>query len=347
MKTWKDVTYDKLLNEDLISYCYTNASKGKRNRKSVQKMADKKLQKQLIEELKNKTYYPKPCRKMTRWDKNAKKYREISCPEFRDQIVHWAIITLLKGHFEKTFIKHNVANIPGRGLSYGNKLIKHWSQQKGTKYVLKLDIKKYYPSIDIPILIQKLEKKIRDKDLINLISKILYAESPNGVGLSLGSYLNLWLALFYLDELDHIIKEKFQVKFYLRYVDDILILTKTKKEAKKFLLYITKYLKSLKLEVKQKGKGKCKIYKWTNVNFIDMLGTKTYRNKQILRGHIYLNINRRVNKTFRNKNPYFARSVLSYKGTVQHSDCINFYNKINFTIEALNLKEVAYENKCS
>lgn len=342
MKTWKDVTYDKLLNKDLVLYAYTNASKGKRNRKSVKRMADSKEQLKLLDELKNRTYKPQMCRKMTKWDKNAKKYREISCPAFRDQIVHWMIVTLIKEHFEKTFIKHNVANIPNRGLSYGNLLIKHWSQQKGTKYVVKLDIKKYYPNIDIKILIDKLKTKIRDKEFIKLIEEILYLESPNGVGLTLGSYLNLWLALFYLDELDHIIKEKYQVKYYLRYVDDILILTKTKKEAKNLLLFITDYLKTLKLEVKQKGKGKAKIYKWNNDNFIDMLGTKTYRNKQTLRGHVYLNINRRLNQTLKNgKDPHLARSVLSYKGIVQYSDCSLLYNKINKTIENLKLKEVA------
>jgi hypothetical protein len=342
MKTWKDVTYDRLLDEELIDYCWAQASKGKRKRKSVQNMKTKKEQLKLLSELKEGVYKPQACRKMSKWDKNAKKTRDISCPAFRDQIVHWMIVTLIRPHFEATFIQHNVANVPNRGLSYGNLLIKHWSQQKGTKYVLKLDIKKYYPSINIPMLIKKLEVKIRDKRLIKLIETILYKESPNGIGLSLGSYLNLWLALFNLDELDHIMKEQFKVKFYLRYVDDILILTKTKKEAKKLLKFIIGYLGNIGLTVKTEGRGKAKIYKWDKDKFIDMLGTKTYRNKQILRGTVYLNINRQVNKAEKKgKAPHLARSVLSYKGIVQYSDCSLLYNKINKTIEKLKLKEVA------
>ena len=342
MKTWKDVTYERLIDEELLSYCWTEASRGKRQRESVKKMYRKEEQLKLLNELKTETYKPTLCRKMSKWDKNAKKMREISCPEFKDQMVHWAIVTLLKPHFEATFIKHNVANVPTRGLSYGNLLLKNWSQQKGTKYVLKMDIRKFYPNIDISLLVAKLKIKVRDKKIISLIELLLYTESPNGVGVTLGSYLNLWLALFFLDDLDHTMKEKFKVKFFLRYVDDILILTKTKREAQKHLKFIKKYLVDLKLEIKENGKGKAKIYKWTDENFIDMLGTKTYRNKQILRGHIFLNINRQINKVEKNgKDPHLARSVLSYKGMVQHSDCIKFYRKIENIIIKNRLKEVA------
>jgi len=342
MKTWKDVTYENLLNEELISYCYTQASKGKRGRKSVIKMSKKKEQLKLLNELKEGIYKPTLCRKMTKWDKNSKKNRDISCPAFKDQIVHWMIVTLMKPHFESTFIKHNVANVPGRGLSYGNLLLKHWSQQKGTKYVLKMDIRKFYPNINIPVLIDKLKIKIRDIKIIGLIELLLYTESPGGTGVSLGSYLNLWLALFFLDDLDHIIKERFKVKFYLRYVDDMLILTKTKKESKNLLKFIEKYLSDIQLEIKESGKGKAKIYKWTDDRFIDMLGTKTYRNKQVLRSHVYLNINRQVNKIKnRGKDPHLARSVLSYKGIAQYSDCVNLYSNIETIIKKYNLKEVA------
>lgn len=342
MKTWKDVTYNRLLDEELIGYCWEQASKGKRKRKSVQHMKSKEEQIKLLNELRTKTYRPQLCRKMTKWDKNAKKTREISCPAFRDQMVHWAIVTLMKEHFEKTFIQHNVANVPGRGLSYGNLLLKHWSQQKGTKYVLKMDIKKYYPNINIQNLVAMLKRKIRDNDIIELIETILYTENPNGIGLTLGSYLNLWLALFYLDELDHIIKERFKVKFYLQYVDDMVILTKTKREAKKLLKFIQEYLSNLGLTIKMEGRGKAKIYKWTDDRFIDMLGTKTYRNKQVLRGNVYLNVNRQVNKATKNgEDPHLARSVLSYKGIVQHSDCENLYSRIEHLIDKNNLKEVA------
>lgn len=342
MKTWKDVTYDRLLDEELIDYCWAQASKGKRKRKSVQNMKTKKEQLKLLSELKEEVYKPQACRKMSKWDKNAKKTRDISCPAFRDQIVHWAIVTLLKPHFEQTFIKHNIANIPGRGLSYGNLLLKHWSRQKGTKYVLKMDIRKFYPTINIPILINKLKTKVRDKKFIALIELLLYTESPEGIGLSLGSYLNLWLALFFLDELDHIIKERFQVKFYLRYVDDILILTKTKKEAKSLFKFIKNYLSTMKLEIKESGKGKAKIYKWTDDRFVDMLGTKTYRNKQILRKHIYLNIKHQLSKVEKKgKDPHLARSVLSYKGIVQYSSCRKFYSEIEYVINKKSLKEVA------
>lgn len=340
MKTWKDVTYNKLFEGNLIEYAWHNASKEKRHRKSVQRMKDPLEQEKLLGELKNGTYEPQLCRHMQKWDKNAKKMRDIACPAFRDQIVHWMLVTIMRPHFESTFIQHNVANIPNRGLSYGNKLIKHWSQQRGTKYVLKLDVKKYYPNISIPILVEKLKKKIRDVRIISLIEKLLYKESPNGVGITLGSYLNLWLALFYLDELDHTVKEKHQVKFYLRYVDDILVLTKTKRQAQRLYISIKQVLIDAGVEPKENGKGKAKIYKWNDGRFVDMLGMRTYRNKQVLRRTTYLNIRKRINKTIKNPTAPNAKSIMSYKGLVQHSDCAKFYQRILSAIEALKLKEI-------
>ena len=341
MKTWKDITYDRLLDPELMSYCWDNASKGKRKRASVQKMNNTKAQLHLIATLRNETYRPQMCRSMTKWDKNAKKMRDISCPAFRDQMVHWALVTLMRPHFESIFIQHNVANIPNRGLSYGNKIIKHWSQKRGTKYVLKMDVRKYYPSIPISILIDKLKLKIRDVKIINLIELILYTEALNGIGVTLGSYLNLWLASFYFDEFDHIMKEKFQLKYYLRYVDDILVLTKTKKEAQKVSQFIREYLATMCLEIKENGKGKMKIYKWNKARFVDMLGMKTYRNRQVLRGKTYLNIRRRLAQVKKNPTPHIARSILSYKGMAQHSDCRLFHQKIENVIKNYKLKEIS------
>lgn len=341
MRTWKLITYETFLSPGLMEYCWYRASERKRNRESVKKMKLKSEQKKLMQELRDGTYTPELCRNMQKYDKNANKWRDISCPAFRDQIVHWMVVTMLRGYMENTFIQHNVANIPGRGLSYGNKLLKHWSQQKGTKYVIQMDIKKYYPSINISILMGKLRKKIRDVRFLALIEKILYKESPNGIGLTLGSYLNLWLALFYLNDLDHIMKEQFKVKFYIRYVDDIVILTNKKKEAVKILNFAQDYVKTLGLEIKTAGKGKAKIYKWTDDRFVDMLGTRTYRNKQVLRRNIYLKIRRKIATTRRNITPHNARSLLSYKGMVQHSDCANLHSELVQFIKEEKLKKVA------
>ena len=340
MKTWKAVTYEGLLDPELIEFSWQKASEGKRGRKSVKRMSKASEQAKLIEELRNETYEPVLCRNMQKWDKNANKMRDISCPAFKDQMVHWALMTLMKPYMEREFIKHNVANVPGRGLSYGNKMIKHWSHKRGTKYVLKMDVTKYYPSIDIPILMGKLKKKIRDTRIIALIEKTLYKEAPYGTGLTLGSYLNLWLALFYLDELDHIIKEKFGVKFFIRYVDDMLILVKTKRMAQKLLAFISNFLHSLKLRIKDKGKGKSKIYEWTRERFVDMLGMRTYRSKQVIRRNIYLKIRRLMDKVKKKRTPHKARSIMSYKGILQHSDCIYLYKEMQRDIKRYKLKEL-------
>ncbi len=347
MKSMKNVTYDNLCNMELINEAHLKAQKGKRNRKSVLKMSLESEKQQLLYDLITENYTPFKCKKMIKYDKNAQKSRVISCPAYRDQVVHHMLVLLMKPYFEKMFIQHNIANIPNKGLGYGNFLLRKWSHEKNTKYVLKMDIRHYYPSILISKLLSKLSKYIRDTKILNLISKILYKESPNGIGITLGSYLNLWLALFYLDEFDHILKEQLHITHYLRYVDDMLILVKSKREAQRILKFSIDYMKKLGLIIKFKGKGKAKIYKWTDDRFIDMLGTKTYRNKQVLRKNIYIKIRRILDTAEKGKiNLHLALSVLSYKGIVQKTDCKILYQRMRYLISKFKLKEVISNGYC-
>lgn len=347
MKSMKNVTYENLCKLELINKAHLKAQKGKKNRKSVLKMGLESEKKRLLYDLITEKYEPFKCNTMVKYDKNAQKSRIISCPNYRDQIVHHMLILLMKPYFEKMFIQHNVANIPNRGLGYGNFLLKTWSHEKNTKYVLKMDIKHYYPSIPIDKLLLKLSKYIRDRKILKLISNILYKENPNGLGLTLGSYLNLWLALFYLNDFDHIVKEQLHVNHYIRYVDDMLFLVRTKREAQRILKFTIDYMRKLGLTIKFKGRGKAKIYKWTDDRFVDMLGTKTYRNKQVLRKNIYLKIRRILDTVEKcNITLHLALSVLSYKGIVQRTDCKILYQRMRYLISKFKLKEVISNEYC-
>ncbi|MEA5031994.1 MAG: RNA-directed DNA polymerase [Sphaerochaeta sp.] len=343
MNTWKDVTFKRLAKMENLTYAYRMARKRKAKRESVVRMGEPKAQKYLLGQLIDGSYYPRDQKVMVKYDGNAKKERLISCPAFRDQVVHWMLVETMRDRFMQHFIKHSVANIVGRGVGYGKKLLKHWSQQRGTKWVLELDIRKYYHNIDVDLLLDMYASKIRDEGILDLIRTILYHDSnEQKKGITLGSYFNQWCALFYLSDFDHFVKEVIQCKYYLRYVDDMVLLFPSKRKAAKALRMIESELGKLGLEIKRSGPGKVKIFRWSG-HFIDMLGYRTYRNgKQTLRRNNYLSTRRLCDRidsgSFTQKH---ARSLLSRKGFFQHSDCALMLDRIYRTIHTNWLKEVA------
>ena len=150
-------------------------------------------------------------------------------------ITNYYLIPLL----ETTLIESNVATRKGKGTSYGNKLLMSYLNKlninkKENIYCLKIDISKYFYNIDYEILINMLRKKIYDEEIINLIKKVIGCANQNYVnnnisfynnkygtdipfyinnkGLSIGTVTSQFLAIFYLNDLDHYIKEKLLCK---------------------------------------------------------------------------------------------------------------------------------------
>lgn len=125
-------------------------------------------------------------------------------------------------------------------------------------FVLKIDIHHYFESINHDILFAKLEKKVKDPKVMRLIKQIVKTSNK---GLGLGSQVSQICAMFYLNELDHYIKEKYRFKYYGRYADDIYILSSNKRALEGVLFYIERMFKNNKLSL---NIGKTKIYKLEN-----------------------------------------------------------------------------------
>ena len=153
-------------------YCYKNikeailkASLGKRERKYVKNKLNN-IDKTIVEIqyiLKNKLYKPSPYTIKKILDGANKKERIIYKPRFYpDQIIHWALILQIQDIMMKGMYEYTCGSVPGRGTSYGQKAIRKWldSDYENTKYCLKADISKFYPSIDIKILKNMFCKKI-------------------------------------------------------------------------------------------------------------------------------------------------------------------------------------------
>ncbi len=195
------------------------------------------------------------------------KVRKIEKSRYMDRIVHrWVVDNFLKQYFEKSFIIHTYACIKNRGMHKAcldvQKTMKHCKMIWNNYYILKMDIRKYFDNIDKNILFQILRRKITDKKLLWLLKEIIYSnctkeelENPLGKrkGLPIGNYTSQTFANIYLNELDQYIKHNLKIKYYFRYLDDMIILVETKKEAKMCLEDIKKFLKShLELELNEK-----------------------------------------------------------------------------------------------
>ena len=167
-----------------------------------------------------------------------------------------------------------------KGLDYYYKYIRNCKIQYDTFYILKCDISKYFASIDHEILKKKLRKKIKEKDSLKIVEDII-GSYDNGLGI--GNMTSQCLAIFYLNDMDHFIKETLKIKYYVRYQDDFLLLHPSKDYLKHCLKLLTKFLESEKLQLNKKTR----IYKSTN-NFV-FLGRKQnhkYSNYRRIKGKI-------------------------------------------------------------
>lgn len=213
------------------------------------------LQKELIE----KTYYPSDLKKFIIRDP---KTRKIHASIFRDRIIHHALINALKSIYQPIFIYDSFASQKDKGTHLAVKRFRYFmnkvsngqliknslnnNQIKG--YCLKADFRKYFDSVNHEVLIKILEKKIKDKDIIDLVRKIL-ENFQLEVGMPLGNYTSQFFANIYLNELDYYIKHTLGVKYYIRYVDDFIILHKDKRVLEYYLKHITNFLPYLKIKL--------------------------------------------------------------------------------------------------
>lgn len=316
--------YKKIYNKDNIRYAIQQASKGKKKKPMVKWVLsnENKVVATIHQILKEKTYIPNPYFESEIFDNSSKKERIIYKPKFYpDQIIHWCLILVIKEVIMRGMYHWSCASIPKRGIHYAKKACEKWIRHdvKNTKYCLKLDIKKYYPSINQSVLKTKFRKIIKDKDTLWLIDSIIDSHDK---GLPIGNFTSQWFANFYLQDLDHFIVEKLDTKHMIRYMDDIVIFHSNKRKLKYVYENIKEELKKYGLEIK---------YNWQIFNLdyrnLDFCGFVYSRDKTFIRKRITRNMRRtwyRFNKSHTQKR---ARRMLSYYGWVKHSNSYVLYKK--------------------
>ncbi|GHT90000.1 hypothetical protein AGMMS49545_02040 [Betaproteobacteria bacterium] len=188
------------------------------------------------------------------------KTREIQALRYADRIVQHSLCdNILAPFFEKRLIHDNAACRVGKGTGFGiarlTAFLRAHSQRHGASgWILKADIRQYFPSIDHDILLTRLRRSIPDPRVMTLLESIIDSfHATPGKGLPMGNQTSQWFALYYLDPIDRLIKEKLQMPHYTRYMDDMALLSPSKAELQECLRQIReKCADELKLELNAK-----------------------------------------------------------------------------------------------
>jgi RNA-directed DNA polymerase len=267
----------------------------------------------LHEMLKDKTYKTSQYTTFTIFE--PKERLIFRLPYYPDRITHHAVMNVLEPLFMATFTNDTYSCIKGKGIhAAANAVKRSLKDVEGTRYCLKLDIKKFYPSVDHGILKQLLRRKIKDNDLLRLLDEIIDSTD----GLPIGNYLSQYFANFYFSYFDHWIKEEKQVKYYFRYADDIVVLSDNKDYLHNLLADITSYLSDrLNLTVK----NNYQVFP-VEARGIDFVGYVFFHTHTLLRKSIKQNFARMLKKRKNDK------SVASYKGWASHCNSRNLLKKL-------------------
>jgi len=210
----------------------------------------------LQRELENKTYRPRGYKHFMIYEPKA---RLIFAPDYADRVVqHCLCDNIIRPILEPRLIYDNAACRIGKGTHFSmdrlSGFMREFYKKYGTEgYFLKCDIKRYFYSINHDVLKQRLSK-VFDAEVYHLLCLIIDSyEVTEGVGLPLGNQASQWFALYYLDPVDRLIKEKLRVKHYVRYMDDFVLLHQDKEYLRGYLAEIRKVCgDDLKIELNSK-----------------------------------------------------------------------------------------------
>lgn len=250
--------YDQIYDFNNLYRAYLASRKSKRETREViqfEMNTGPNLCK-LQEELRSETYRLSGYYHFTIHDP---KTREIYALHYRDRILQHSLCdNVLAPYFEKHLVYDNAACRKDKGTLFAmnrlNGFLHEHFRDYGTKgYFLKCDVRKFFDNIDHEILKRRLVEIVDDKRTLRLLFHIIdsYEVTP-GKGFPMGNQTSQWFALFYLDPLDRLVKEKLCIKHYTRYMDDMILVSNSKNVLNNALCEMRTLLTDLHLEFNEK-----------------------------------------------------------------------------------------------
>ncbi len=347
-KTIKNV-FDEKLTFTHLATAHVRASKNKRNRKEVMKFnVDLECHLiNLLENIKNNKYRLGKYREFVIYEP---KKRIIKSLPYIDRIVHqWYVEEFIKPYIIKRFIKDTYACIDGRGTHQAvlttRKYMRKMKQKYEDYYIVKCDIRKYFYNIDKHILFRIMQKYITDKKLLEF-TKVLIFDGTGDIGIPIGNYTSQFFANIYLNELDHYIKDQLRIKYYVRYMDDFILLASNKEEAKYLKQCVNDFVTShLHLELNEKSRY------YPNAMGVNFCGYRIFESHILLRTESKKKIKRKVKKwnlLYQKEQLNIQKAYASWNSWLAHSSHSNsyhlqkrIYDKILFKEEMLRISSAS------
>ena len=264
MKTYRRL-WATLCSKQNLRLAYEKARRHKTNNPAIQAFDEHATYHLALlrHELRHKTYRPQPLQKFVLRDP---KTRVICKSDFRDRVIHHALVNILQPIFEPRFIHDSYASRQGKGTLAAIKRYETFARQvtrngglvTGARnnndvvgYALKCDIRHYFDTVHHDTLVRIIAQRVRDDDVLWLVRTILdhHHAQTTGAGMPLGNWTSQFFANIYLNELDQYVKHKLHATRYLRYVDDFVILDRSTTVLEAHREAITTFLRTIHLEL--------------------------------------------------------------------------------------------------
>ncbi len=308
--------FEQVIAPENIKLAFEKARKGKANYREVREISShpEKYLQALHELLRDEQFENSPYFIFERF--TGHKVRKIyKLPFYPDRMTHHAIVQVMMPIWANQFIRDTYATIPGRGIHDGVARVKKALEDvPNTKYCLKMDVRKYYPSVDHDILKSILQKQIKDDKLMRLMNTII----DSAPGIPIGNYISQWFGNVYLSYLDHFVKENLRAKYYFRYADDMVLLSNCKMQLWEWKEKINNYLNDrLKLQLKDNYQ----VFP-VEARSIDFLGYRFYHTHTLVRKGIVKNFKKSI------QNQKAAKQTQSaYWGWFKYANTYNLTRK--------------------
>lgn len=338
--------FDGMMDRQEAEESIEEAAQHKKNRPAVQYILShkKEVAERICEKIERNAWFPPHHERQKLQEGAHKKEREIVKPRFDDeQIVHHMIVRQLRPIIVPRLYRYAYGSLPGRGTHGAVKTMTRWRNEYGEKrfYVFEGDVRKFYDSIDTELLKEKLDKMIRDKRFKTILFRIIYAFTP---GLPKGFYPSPWLANFYMGEFDNFVVQTLKPDHYLRYMDNLFILHRNKKELHRMEREIELFLRErlhlqlksdwqvYRFEKKKKPEGMTEdeTRQWqrrAKGRAINALGFIIHRDRVTIRKSILKRARAKANHIHKRKRytRHDAASMISRMGPFRHADAYGYY----------------------
>lgn len=276
------------------------------------------------------------------------KRRHIHKASVRDRVLHHLLYKYLYEVFDSSFVSDSYSCRLGKGTHRAVIRLEKFSRIVSRNYTrscwaLKCDVKKFFANIDHQFLLQKLQSKIHDQDILWLLQQVVssFESGANTTrGIPLGNLTSQVFANIYLNNLDQFIKHQLRIKCYLRYADDFLLLSENKQTLEKYIDPIRQFLETnLKLEF-HPDKIVFRKLDWG----IDFLG-------YIVLPHYILPRTKTKQRVFKKlsvkiNNPNFNQSLQSYLGYLSHANSFELIEKLKNQLWVLGGRDPETSSGC-